>query len=214
MTVAPQQNFEPASPQYPAPGRPAAVSPYPTAPPWAAPPAAPAAYQPAPTYQYGQLLVPYPEEMINAARPKPPSWVPVVIYTFFFGMLALISVTGRARQARRGRNSVAPYWVAWGLTTVLGFFAWVAVGAVATPLYLQYREGAVTESVQSAIVRDGALQRIAGVTATAATCTPKADRGVDGLRAYDCALTLDDGRKGTLLVTADSSGNWRATAKR
>ena len=50
-----------------------------TAPPWAPPPAVP---PPAPFgdphLQLCQLLVPYPEEMQNAARPAPPAWWPVV----------------------------------------------------------------------------------------------------------------------------------------
>ena len=118
-TAAPQQY-----PQHP----PTAA--YPTAPPWATPPVAAAEEAPAPAYgtvtpwgapytEHGQLLVPFPEEMHNAARPRPPSWWPMVVWTFFFGILGSVSAKRRADQARRGRNSVAPYWVAWGVTVAV-----------------------------------------------------------------------------------------------
>ncbi len=56
--------------------------------------------------------MPYPEEMVDAARPEPPSWWPVVGWTFFLG------VPGGGVGAPAGRPGVpdptspAPYWVA------------------------------------------------------------------------------------------------------
>jgi hypothetical protein len=88
---------------------------YPTAPPWApAPPVPPPV--PPPYRPYGGLMVPFPEEMINASRPKPPSWVPVVLFTFFFGLFGAISAVRRANQARLTRNERHPYWIAFGVT--------------------------------------------------------------------------------------------------
>ena len=56
---------------------------YPTSPPWASPSPAPPQQQPPAPWgaapdQHGRLMVPYPEEMVLADRPPPPSWVPVV----------------------------------------------------------------------------------------------------------------------------------------
>nr|WP_296067673.1 hypothetical protein [uncultured Actinoplanes sp.] len=85
---------------------------YPTAPPWAPPPPEP----PPPYRPYGGLMVPFPEEMINAARPEPPSWVPVVLFTFFFGLFGAVSAGRRAARARLTRNERHPYWIAFGVT--------------------------------------------------------------------------------------------------
>ena len=52
------------------------------------------------------------------------------------------------------------------------------------------------------------LAKSAQVTATAANCEPVGARDASGIRRYDCVLTLDDGRTGTLAVTADADGNW------
>jgi hypothetical protein len=205
-----QLPYDAAYPQQPAPPA------YPTAPPWAAPPSppdrppAPPDGFGAPDLQHGQLLVPYPEEMHNAARPKPPSWWPVVGWTFFFGIFGAVSASRRADQARRGRNSVTPYWLAWGCTLAASVVAAGIVVAVGLPGYLDYREGAVTKVVQDRIVTDGRLAESASVTASAATCEPVGPRDTAGQRRYDCVLTLDDGRTGTLTVTADSDGAWTA----
>lgn len=197
---------------------------YPTAPPWAAPAQAAPEEAPPPAYgsvtpwgaplsEYGQLLVPYPEEMINAARPRPPAWWPVVIWTFFFGILGIVSAARRANQARRVRNSPAPYWIAWGLTMAVTAGLSVGAIAVALPAYLTYRESAVTKQVQDNIQTDGRLQESAGVTAATATCDPLGPRDSGGTRLYDCVLALEDGRTGSLKVSADSDGNWTAVRK-
>lgn len=209
-----QLPYEASYPQQPA--SPA----YPTAPPWAAPPPPPDG-PPAPPdgfgthhLQHGQLLVPYPEEMHNAARPKAPSWWPVVGWTFFFGIFGAVSASRRADQARRGRNSVTPYWLAWGVTLAAGVLAAGIVLAVGVPVYSDYREAKVTELVQDRIVTDGRLTESAAVTASAATCEPTSPRDPAGHRRYDCLLTLDDGRAGTLTVTADTDGVWTAVPNR
>jgi len=185
---------------------------YPTNPPWATPPPdqPSASGPPAPYSPHGQLLVPYPEEMHNAARPTPPSWWPVLVWTWFFGPLGAISAARRAGRARRGQNSVAPYWVAWAAMTavfVVGMGVWAAL---AVPTYLHFREDAITKLVQSNVVGDGQLTESSRVTATKAACTPVGVRGTDGLRRYDCVLTLNDGRTGSLTVTADADGAWTA----
>ena len=191
---------------------------YPTAPPWAAPPVsepqqpAPGAITPygAPYTQHGQLLVPYPEEMVNAARPQPPSWWPVVAWTFFLGVLGAVPAARRAARARRGRNSPAPYWVAWGVTMAVGAVLGGVVAAVGVPAYLEQREAAVTKVVQEK-VRTGARS---GTTVTSATCEPVGPRDTAGMRRYDCLLTLEDGRSGSLAVTADADGDWSAVRRR
>jgi hypothetical protein len=195
---------------------------YPTAPPWANPqPAVPDEPPPAngpvtpwgaPYTEHGKLLVPFPEEMHNAARPRPPSWWPVVAWTFFFGILALISVTRRADQARRGRNSVAPYWVAWAVTMALGTVAGMAVAVAGVPAYLAYRESAATEVVQEKVAGDGQVLKATGAAATSATCAATGPR-VGGVRPYDCRLALADGRTGSLSITADDDGNWTTAVK-
>ena len=182
---------------------------YSTAPPWAPPPPdQPAAAHDGPYTPHGQLLVPFPEEMQAAARPTPPSWWPVVLWTFFFGLLALVSVVKRADIARRGRNSVAPYWIAWGVTIAVGWMIGAAVVVAGIPAVLNIREGAITKQVQENIVGDGTLSSTAQVTATTVNCEPVGARDASGLRLYDCVLTLDDGRTGTLVVSADSDGKW------
>ncbi len=194
---------------------------YPTAPPWAAPPAsAPQQGVPAhdtispygaPYPQHGELLVPYPEEMVNAARPKPPAWWPVVAWTFFFGILGALSASRRAGRARRGRNSTAPYWVAWAVTLAASTVTGAAVAAVGVPAYLDYREDAVTKVVQEKLrtdVQGGAA------AAKSVTCAPDGPRDAAGLRRYDCLLTTEDGRSGSFAVTADTDGNWTAVRGR
>jgi len=188
---------------------------YPTSPPWATPPAAPPEQGPPPSPPYGEsatgmLLVPYPEEMQAAARPTPPGWLPVVLWTLLTGPLALLSVVKRADMARRGRNSVAPYWIAWALTMAVVAATVVSAVAVGIPAFLAVRETAITKQVQENIVSDGSLNRTARVTATTASCDPVGPREPDGLRRYACLVTLEDGRSGTLTVTADSDGTWSA----
>ena len=203
---------------YPQPATPPA---YPTAPPWATPaaatpqPPAPGAATPygAPYPQHGQLLVPYPEEMVNAARPRPPSWWPVVAWTFFFGPLGAVPASRRAGRARRGRNSAAPYWVAWGVTMALGAVLGVAVAAIGVPAFLAQREAALTRVVQEKVQADVQAGAAANGTGATVRCEPAGPRDAGGLRSYRCLLALDDGRTGTLAVTADADGNWTAAGK-
>jgi hypothetical protein len=105
---------------------PAQYGSYPTAPPWA--PAPPPAPPPPPPYiPYGRLMVPYPEEMFNAARPRPPSWIPVVVLTLLFGAFGAISAAKRAGAARTTLNQRPPYWIAFGVTMVAGSTIWAVV---------------------------------------------------------------------------------------
>jgi hypothetical protein len=186
---------------------------YPTAPPWASPvteQAAPAGAEPPPYIQTGQLLVPYPEEMQNAARPTPPSWWPVIPWTFFFGILGLASAARRANRARRGGNSPAPYWIAWAATLAVVTALWGAGQLVVRPMITDWFEQKWTVRVEQQMRTDGEMQKLMGVKASTVNCEPVGDRDAAGIRNYDCTLGLEDGRTGALAVTADSAGNWTA----
>jgi hypothetical protein len=153
---------------------------------------------------HGGLLVPFPEEMANAARPKPPSWVPVVIFTFLFGALGAISAKRRAAAARRTRNDRHPYWIAFGATMAVGLVTWAfAAIAVMVPIYLNAREEAVTKTLEGNVIN-------AGKGVSSADCEPVGKRAVDGLRAYRCTVTLTSGRSGTLQVIADADGRMQS----
>ena len=178
---------------------------YPTSPPWA-PPDPPAPETPTwagvPYTPHGRLMVPYPEEMFNASRPQPPSWVPVVLFTFFFGAFGAISAARRAAEARSGRNDRHPYWIAFGATMAAGLAAWSVAAAIWVPVYLDVRENAVTKTVESSMTATGN-----GVTAT--ECEPTGDRAAGGRRTYLCQVSLSDGRTGEIRVTADAEGHWK-----
>ncbi|WP_203709246.1 hypothetical protein, partial [Actinoplanes digitatis] len=193
-------------------GASAPPSAYPTSPPWAATaqvsttpaPAAPAQ----PATEHGSLLVPFPDEMRNASRSHPPAVWPVTVFTLLFWVLGVISAGRRAADARRGRNSTAPYWVTFLVTLAASSFIWFVVGAVvAVPLFTDIREGQRLAAVEDAILHDGQLQK-ANITATKAECRAIAERRADGMREYLCRLSLNDGRTATLTLTADSDGNW------
>jgi hypothetical protein len=190
---------------------------YPTAPPWAAAPSEPpasvyGAVAPygSPLPQHGQLLVPYPEEMHNAARTKPPAVWPVAPLTFLFLIPGIVSAARRAMRARRGRSSAAPYWITFAVSVVASWFLWSIVVSAAAPAFLAAYEDTVTARVESAIVHDGQLAKSANVTVRAATCEPSGPRTGDGRRPYECLLTLDGAGTGTLNVFADRDGHWTA----
>jgi hypothetical protein len=194
---------------------------YSTAPPWANPAPQPAENGPAengpahqPYLQTGQLLVPYPEEMRNASRPTPPSWWPVAIWTFFFGVLGVASAARRADRARRGGNSTAPYWITWAAMMAIAGVFWTIAGSVAVPALKEYREDGITTQVEKNMIKDGQLKGLLGVDATAVNCDPMDVRDADGIRAYDCALTLEDGRTGTLTVTSGTDAQWDVVRKK
>jgi hypothetical protein len=193
---------------------PQAAADYPTAPPWAPAQQVPAAAHPPPFVPYGGLMVPHPEEMYPAGRPKPPAWWPVVPFTFVFP-LGLVSAIRRSRKAHRQRNDQYPYWIAFGVTFVVASVVWLIAASVmlalAVPAYLDYREAAITKTVQSNIVHDGTFPTSGTETVSGAACTPTADRAASGLRPYRCDVTLGDGRTGTVRVSADSDGHWKMT---
>jgi len=199
------------TPYDPAPRQPDAV--YPTAPPWAPqPPGVPA--PPGPPWaagahtSHGQLMVPYPELMHGAARPKPPSWVPVVVITFLTMPFGAISAARRAGRAKHGGNPAYPYWLAFCITFGMGGLLSLITASLALPVYLSYLEHSATKAVESSLVHDGKVKTGDNATVTSATCTPAGVRGSNGLRTYACGLTLSDGRTGTLRVVADSKGHW------
>ena len=107
-----QTPFDPAAP-FPA---------YPTAAPWAPPqpPGPPADH--GPHTRHGQLMVAYPELMHRAGRPKPPSWIPVVLVTLLVGMVgALGGAVGATVLFGAGRGFV----LGWGCA-----FAFALFGAI------------------------------------------------------------------------------------
>ncbi|GIF00792.1 hypothetical protein [Paractinoplanes rishiriensis] len=170
----------------------------------------PAAAMPGPAplpLPHGSLMVLHPELMRAAARPKAPSWIPVAVFTFLFGLFGAISAHRRAKRAAWTGNSKQPYWIAFGVTmvvsTVLGVI--MAISAL-IPLYLVVREDAAEKALESSIVQSKPAN---GPAATAADCTPTAERGDDGLRPYTCTVTLEGGRKAGLRVVADDQGNGR-----
>ncbi|RZU52721.1 hypothetical protein EV385_4602 [Krasilnikovia cinnamomea] len=190
---------------------------YPTAPPWAQPPTAPPSEfdLEAPHLRHGQALVRYPEELELATRPRPPAAWPVAVWTLLFGVFGAIPARRRAATARRIRAGVAPYWIVFGVSLVLGALVTVGVGqALILPGYLELREGAVLKQLQENIVTDGELQKAAKLTATEAKCQALDERGDDGLRGYSCVLTLASGKDKVLRVTADSNGDWTVMKRR
>jgi hypothetical protein len=159
---------------------------------------------------YGQLLVPYPEEMRNASRPTAPSWWPIAPLTFLLIIPGLISASRRAGQARRGRNSQAPYWVTFAVSLAVSLLIHGVAYEVGRPVYQNFHEAGITKTVQRHIVKDGQLKAKSRLTASTASCDPTGARADDDQRHYSCLLKLDDGRTGTIDVTADSDGNWTA----
>ena len=187
---------------------------YPTSPPWAPPappPAPPALPAPLPYGVHGQLLVPYPEEMQNAGRPRPPAIWPVAVFTVFFGILGAISASRRAARARHGRTSGAPYWITFVIALAVGvLLTFVITTMVVQPLITDRQETKAVQAVQHSLVSDGTLTRTVGVKATTATCTAIGPRAADGYREYSCLLKLDNGKTGTVDVIADRAGKWAA----
>ena len=198
---------------YPQPGGHAEA--YSTAPPWAAaPPAGASAAPELPLPQYGGLLVPFPDEMKHASRAQAPAVWPVAVFTLLFGILGAVSAKRRADQARRTRNSTAPYWIAFLISAAAGAFCWFVVSAVVIgPVLTDVRETQRLEAVQRNVVGDGQL-RDARIAVTGAQCRPVTERDALGMRAYVCRLTLQDGRTATLSLTADESGQWQSRPSR
>jgi hypothetical protein len=199
----------------PEPGR------YPTAPPWASPPD-PVPAEPAeplygglvppygdPENKHGQLLVRFPEEVQAMARPAAPSWRPVVVLTFFFSVLGVISAMRRSGKARRYGRNRAPYWIAFVATLLAGAAFWtVLTFNVALPAYLNHQEQAITTDLESGILVDRRVEAALAADVSAVQCTPEGDRGESGLRTYLCTFNLVEGGKAALRVQADSRANW------
>ena len=186
---------------------------YPTSPPWAvARPAAAGSGQSAPPH--GGLLVPFPDEMQHASRPQAPAVWPVAVFTLLFSVLAVVSAKRRAVQARRTRNSAAPYWIAFVVAAGAGAFIWFVVAAVVIgPVLTDVRENQRLEAVQRNVVGDGQLKN-AGIEVTTAQCRAVTDRSAAGMRDYLCRLTLAGGKTGSLTLTADESGQWHSGSGR
>ena len=197
---------------YPQPGVQPPPAAYPTAPPWAAQPPAPATGPGVPAEpilpEHGGLLVQYPEAMQLASRAQAPAVWPVAAFTLLFGIFGAVSAKRRASQARRTRNSSAPYWIAFLVSAVAGNFIWFVLGTVVIdPMVTEFREGRRLEALQRNVVSDGRLKN-ARIDVTAAQCRAVTDRTADGLRDYLCRLTLADGHTASLTLTSDESGQW------
>jgi hypothetical protein len=186
---------------------------YPTAPPWAPAPPAYGAVAPygSPLPPHGGLLVPYPEEMNNAARAKPPALWPITPFTFLFLIPGIVSTARRAGQARRARNSIAPYWITFAVSLVAAWFLWSMIFAVTIPIAVNYYEGKVTDRVEHNLVHDHQLATSSHVVVKSAKCEPVGPRAADATRAYECLLTFDDGATGALAVRSGTGGDWTAT---
>ncbi len=216
----------PAPAPYPQPGASMqAGAGYSTAPPWVAAQSAPAPGAPpapagpgAPPEQpiapYGGLLVQFPDKMQHASRAQAPAVWPVAAFTLLFGVPGAISAVRRAGQARRTRNSTAPYWIAFLASLVAGgFFSFVMCAVVIGPMVTEIRENNRLEAVQRNVAGDGQLKN-ARIDVTAAQCRAVTKRDAEGLREYLCRLTLVDGRTASLTLTADESGQWRSAPSR
>jgi len=169
---------------------------------------------PEPLPQYGGLLVPFPDEMRHASRAQAPAVWPVAVFTMLFGVLGSVSAKRRADQARRTRNSTAPYWIAFLISVAAGAFCWFVFAAVViVPMLAEIRETNSLEAVQRNVVADGRLKD-ARIAVTAAQCRAMTDRDGAGMRDYLCQLTLEGGRTGSLALTADESGQWHSEPTR
>ena len=154
-------------------------------------------------YQYGGLMVPHPELIQAAGRPKP-SWGPVAAWTFFFGIFGVISAARRAEKAKRAGHQQHPYWIAFGVTlAVTGLLTVIAVVAVGIPVLRNIRQGAVEKTVEENLVAEPASK---GVSIMAADCTSLHQKGPGDLDMYSCKLTLTTGKSGTVTVLADGDG--------
>ncbi|GLY01642.1 MULTISPECIES: hypothetical protein [Actinoplanes] len=194
--------------------------PYSTAPPWAnqaapapaAPPTAPPGGQ-APHdgfeyYQHGQLLVRFPEEVLAGGRPDAPSWKPVVVWTFFLSVLGVVSAMRRAGRARHYGRPRLRYWMAFGLTLVVGGVFWTALTLkVAIPLYLKNQEAAITAVVEGGLLTDNRIKTEIGAV-TSASCQPQGYREADGMLSYLCTFKLEKGTTTSAYLMTDERGNW------
>jgi hypothetical protein len=147
-------------------------------------------------------MVAHPELMHTSVRPKP-SWIPVVAWTFFFGLFGVISAARRAGKARKAGHPQQSYWIAFGATLFAGTVVWAVAAALTVPVYLNTRQTAMTKTVEENIVAQPATA--AGVRVTAADCK-SIDGNRDGLYAYTCRVTLNNGRSGTVSVLAEPDG--------
>jgi hypothetical protein len=183
---------------------------YPTAPPWAAAATSPVTPAEQPLPQYGGLLVPFPDEMQHASKAQAPAVWPVAVFTLLFSLFGLASASRRAGQARRTRNSAAPYWITFFVSAAAGAFVWFVLAAVVIgPVLTEVRENQRLEAVQRNVVGDGQLKD-ARIEVTSAQCRAVTERDAEGMRDYLCRLTLADGQTGSLTLTADESGQWHS----
>jgi hypothetical protein len=148
--------------------------------------------------------------MQHASRAQPPAVWPVAAFTLLFSLLGAASAKRRADQARRTRNSSAPYWITFLVSAVAGAFVWFVLAAVvAGPLFIEIQENQRLEAVQRNVVGDGQLKD-ARVDVSEAQCRAVTDRDAEGMRDYLCRLTLADGKTASLALTADQSGQWHS----
>lgn len=197
---------------------------HPSAPPWATSPQAWPEQAPAhpaplyggtvppygsPDYKHGQLLVRFPGEVQGAQRPDAPSWRPVVLWTFLFSVLGVISVLRRAAQARSFGRPRRPYWLAFVATLLAGAAFWSALTfTAAIPLYRYHQETGISTRLQTALGSDARIVKEFGKV-SAVECTPENSRAADGLRTYLCTFQMPNGKTNGLYVEADTVANWQ-----
>jgi hypothetical protein len=167
-----------AAPPPPPPGAPPLPE-YRAAPPWA-PPEPPAAAVPAPYAPHGQLMVPFPELVPGAERPRPPSWRPVALTGGGFalagtvvaaavctvisgeaagvalggagGVLGLLGAVPAARRARLAKRYAQPRYPYW-LAFVLAPAVAAVPGLVAADLTAALVQSRVVEPAATEAVR-------------------------------------------------------------
>jgi hypothetical protein len=163
-----------------------------------------------PENKHGQLLVRFPGEVHLSARPLAPSWRPVVYWTFFVSVLGVIPAMRRSGKARRFGRERSPYWIAFGVTVLVGAVFWAGLGYnVARPVYQHFQEEKLTAALQDTVLSDGRIAKSVGATVTNPQCTPDGERDTDGLRTYVCSFTKVDGKTTSLFVSADTNSHWQ-----
>jgi hypothetical protein len=164
--------------------------------------------QQAPQYAHQPVHYPEPGAEFPSTASGPgsaPSVVPVVAFTFFFGLLGAISAARRSAKARAVGASTSRYWIAFAATLAIG---WVAIFGIV--LAINAASGTTINSayLEKSIVKNGDFSSGATkATATAATCTP-AEVTANGAGTYRCMIDFSDGDRQSFAVTVGPDGKW------
>jgi hypothetical protein len=141
---------------------------------------------------------------------QPPSVLPVVLFTLFFGVFGAISAVSRAGKAKAVGAPVGRYWAAFGsviagwivLSIVIGVLSAASGGAEAP-------SGIDHKSLETSIVNGEEFKDSAGNTAKAksATCVD-VDVAEDGSGTYSCVVDFVDNRRQSFEIVMSSDGTW------